>query len=162
MIGGARIAKILDNLSSYQIRTHYLIYSTVALIFENKDKKFGLSENRSKMEVFIPYGSYYDAMEFSSEEAKNPQIMSHIWHGLFNDGLIETRWQYGAQKELKTLFKDCPAAGIICQPSALGAELYLWALGIGDQSVDSILSGEFVLELDGLPKTLEGVLATRT
>ena len=30
---GARLVKIVDNLSAYQIRTHYLVYSTMAHIF---------------------------------------------------------------------------------------------------------------------------------
>ena len=159
---GARLAKSLDNLSTYQIRTHYLIYSTIAYIFANTEKQFGLSNNRAEMEIFLPFEPYANSMCFTQSEWDNPQIMSHIWHGLFADGLIEGRWQYGNQEDLKKIAANVPGDGIICQPSALGAELFLWAFGHGDKQLDYILSGEFNTNIYELPSHVLGAVAIKT
>ena len=125
---GARHIKILDNLSTYQIRTHYLLYSTIAHLFSNSGRRFGLPERRAKMEVFLPSEGYATSMEFTEEEWNNPQILDHIWHGLCSDDLIGGEWYYGNQEDLQEFVRGVPSAGIICQPSALGAELF--SLGV--------------------------------
>ena len=159
---GARIIRILDNLSAYQIRTHYLLYSTMAHIFSNSGKQFGLSENRAKMEVFLPFEGYGNSMEFTQAEWNNPQILSHIWHGLDSDNLIENRWRYGNQKDLQKIAKSIPGDGIICQPSALGAELFLWGFGHGDKPLDYVLSGKLKVEINDLPSYIPGAVGTKT
>ena len=157
---GARLIKILDNLSTYQIRTHYLIYSTIAHLFSNSEKQFGLSENRAKMEVFLPFEGYFFSMAFTQAEWANPQILSHIWHGLYSDNLIENRWQYGSQENLQKIAEAVPGDGIICQPSALGAELFLWAFGYGDKPLNYVLSGDLKAEIDDLPSQVPGAAGT--
>ena len=158
---GARLAKTIDNLSTYQLRTHYLIYSTVAHLFSISGNKFGLSENRTKMEIFFPFKDYFNSMAFTQSEGGNPQIMSHIWHGLYSEDLIENRWQYGDHESLQKIAKIVPGDGIICQPSALGAELYLWAFGHGDKPIDYILARNLEEQADGLPGHVPGAIATK-
>ena len=92
------------------------------------------------MQVFLPLEGYANAMGFSQEEWDNPQIMNHVWHGLLSDGLIGRRWQFGDQGSLRSIFAGAPSAGIVCQPSALGAELFLWALGHGNVPLEHLLS----------------------
>ena len=158
---GARIAKVIDNLSTYQIRTHYLLYSTIASIFSRSGNQFGLSRNRAKMQVFLPFDGYATSMMFTEQEWGNPQVLSHIWHGLHADGLIESQWQYGNRKSLEKIFQGVPESGIISQPSSLGAELFLWAFGYGDKPINHILSGELNVDIDGLPNSVQGAVATR-
>ena len=158
---GARLIKILDNLSTYQIRTHYLLYSTIAHLFSNSGRQFALPENRAKMEVFLPFEGYATSMEFTQAEWDNPQILAHIWHGLSSDDLIEGRWHYGNQEDLQAFVRGVPSAGIICQPSALGAELFLWAFGYGDKPLDYVLSGDLKAEIDDLPSQVLGVAGTK-
>lgn len=43
---GARIAKILDGMSTYQIRSHYVIYSLVKKIFSDSGYKYNLEIDR--------------------------------------------------------------------------------------------------------------------
>ena len=158
---GARVAKVVDSLSTYQIRTHYLLYTTVASLFARSGKVFATDHDRSQMEVFLPTEGYATTMGFSQEEWDIPQIMQHIWHGLYSDDLIEGRWQFGGQESLKAVFAGAPSAGIVCQPSALGAELFLWALGYGDESLDHLLSGVLDAEVEGLPSGVPGAVATK-
>ena len=158
---GARIIKILDNLSAYQIRTHYLIYSTIAHLFSHSGKGFALPKGRAEMEVFFPYKAYGNSMEFTQAEWDNPQIFIHTWHGLSSDNLIEGRWQSGDQETLQNSGANAPGAGIIFQPSTLGAELFLWGFGHGDKPLDYVLSGKLKVEIDDLPSHVPDAIGTK-
>ena len=113
------------------------------------------------MEVFLPSEGYVTSMEFTEEERNNPQILDHIWHGLYSDDLIGDQWVYGNQEDLQAFVRGVPSAGIICQPSALGAELFLWAFGYGDKPLDYVLSGDLKAEIDDLPSHVPGVAGTK-
>ena len=158
---GARLMKIVDNLSTYQIRTHYLLYSTIARLFSNSGKQLGTTKNRIQLGVFLPFQAYATSMMFSQKEWDNPQIMHHIWHGLFSDGLIENEWIFGDQETIKQKFTNAPEDGVVCQPSAMGAELFLWAFGYGASPLEHMLSGEIDTVVNDLPNVVPGALATR-
>ena len=158
---GARVMKIVDNLSTYQIRTHYLLYSTIASLFSNSGKRFGTAEERIQLGVFLPLQAYATSMMFSQKEWDNPQIMNHIWHGLYSDGLIENQWSFGIQKLIRRQFTNAPGDGIVCQPSAMGAELFLWAFGYGASPLEHMLSGQIDTAVNDLPNVVPGALATR-
>ena len=156
---GARLAKMIDNLSAYQLRSHYLIYSTISELFSNSGNSFHLLENRMKMQLFIPAQDYVRAMAFTQQEWDNPQILGHTFHGLSTEELI-IRMQYGNQEFLKKTFNDVPSDGVICTPTALGAELLLWAFGHGDKNLDFLLTDDFSPEIEGIPKSVPNALAT--
>ena len=158
---GARLMKIVDNLSTYQIRTHYLLYSTIASLFSNSGKQFGTTKDRIQLGVFLPFPAYATSMKFSQKEWDNPQILLHIWHGLYSDGLIENEWLFGTQETIKQKFTNAPEDGIVCQPSAMGAELFLWAFGCGASPLEHMLSGQIDTEVNDLPNVVPGALATR-
>ena len=108
----------------------------------------------------MPEGDFFRAMDLTQEEKNNPQLLNHIFSGLSSDNLIEGTWRYSGQEDLKTLFKDAPSAGIICQPSSQGAELYLWAHGVGDKVIDYVVSGELTGGFAGLPDSVPNALST--
>lgn len=87
--------------------------------------------------------------------------MHHIWHGLDLDGLIEGQWRFGDQTSLKAIFLAAPASGIVCQPSALGAELFLWAFGYGKSPLESLFSTDLDTAVDDLPSIVPGAVATK-
>ena len=159
---GARVAKVVDNLSTYQLRTHYLIYSSIANLFATSGRRFGTTQDRVQMQVFLPFAGYFNAMEFSQEEGNNPQMLAHVWHGLFSDGLIDGPWQFGNQRSLRSIFAGAPSDGIVCHPSALGAELFLWALGHGNVPLEHLLSGTLDATIEGLPDGVPGAIAVKT
>ena len=158
---GSRLVKMIDNMSTYQIRSHYLIYSTISELFSNSENSFRLSENRNKMQLFVPIQDYVTAMEFTQKEWNNRQILSHIFHGLHADGLIGNDWGFGNPESLKNIFSNAPSDGIVCIPSALGAELLLWAFGHGDKQLDFLLTDDFSAEIEGIPKSVSNALATK-
>ena len=150
---GARLAKIIDNLSAYQLRSHYLIYSTMSEVFSSSTNSFYLPENRRKMQLFMPLQDYYEAMLFTQQEWNDGEIINHICHGLDADGLIDT-WAWGDQKHLKKMASNITGTGIICTPTALGAELLLWAFGYGDKTLDFLLTDDFSPEIEGIPRSV--------
>ena len=158
---GVRLAKVVDNLSAYQIRTHYLLYSTIATLFSSSGIQFGTTDARKQLQVFLPFKGYGESMMFSLEEWDNPQIMHHIWNGLSSDDLIEAEWGFGPKETLKRYFARAPGPGIVCTPSALGAELFLWAFGYGNSPLEHMLSGVIDVAVEDLPKVVLGSIATR-
>lgn len=158
---GARLAKMIDNMSAYQIRSHYLIYSTISEIFSNSKNSFGLHNHRKKMELFIPHKDYFSAMDFTQQELDNPQILSHIFYGLHTDGLIDTNWKSGEQGNIKRIFSNAPSDGTVCTPSTLGVELLLWAFGHGDQHLNFLLTDDFSADIEGIPKSVSNAIATK-
>ena len=159
---GARVIKIVDNLSAYQIRTHYLLYSTLASLLSGSGKQFSTTQDRARLELFLPFQGYATSMGFSQKELNNPQILDHIWHGLSSDDLIEGRWEFGTQASIKSIFPNAPGDGIVCCPSALGAELFLWAFGYGDSPLERIFAGVLDTEIEGLPSTVSGAVPTKS
>lgn len=158
---GARMAKLIDNLSAYQLRTHYLLYSTISILFAQSGRRFATDEDRAQMQTFIPFQGYVASMGFSEDELSNPQIMQHIWHGLSSDDLIEGRWQFGNQLSLRPIFARAPDDGIVFHPSSLGAELFLWAFGHGHVPIEHLLSGSLDPGIDDIPNGVPGAVATK-
>ena len=159
---GSRMAKIIDNLSVYQIRSHYLIYSTISVLFSNSGNSFDTYENGGKMQLFMSYQDYANAMEFTQQEWANHQILSHIFHGLSTDGLIRDSSTFGRQEDLETRFVEPPSDGIICAPTTLGVELFLWAFGHGDKELNFLLTDDFSSEIEGIPKSIPNVAPIQT
>ena len=158
---GARLMKIVDNLSVYQIRTHYLLYSTIASLFSKSGKRLEFPEDRIQLQVFLPGTGYETSMMFSQKEWDNPQMMTHIWHGLSSDGLIENDWTFGSHEVIKKKFAKASEDGIVCQPSVMGSELFLWAFGYGASPIEHMLSGQIDTAVNDMPNGVLGAVATR-
>jgi hypothetical protein len=158
---GARIAKILDGLSIYQIRTHYLIYSTVKELFAQSGLSLNM-EGRPKMQIFLPTNSYVAAMEFSESEVQQfQQIATHVFFGLHSENLIEGAWQMGPKDSIIKLYSKAQEDGIVCQPSALGSELFLWAFGQAEHPLDFLFSVDFTPIVKGVPRIVVGAAPTK-
>lgn len=161
---GARIAKKLDGLSSYQIRCHYLIYSTISSLFRERGASFAQHKDRERLQIFMPMESFVSAMGFTQEEFDNPQLLTHIFHGLGSDDLISTHWAFGSEDILKTISHGAAIAGpgVLCTPTASGAELFLWGFGGGSHDLSHIFSPDFSSEISGVPSSVSGSRAVRT
>jgi hypothetical protein len=157
---GARIGKILDNMSVYQIRSHYLVYSIIRKLF--KDSKYLFNqEDRHKMEIFIPWAIYLNAMQFNEKENEQfTSILNNTFFGLNKDSLIGT-FYYGPVEHIQKNYADAKEGGIVVSPSALGAELYLWGYGFGDKELSFILGDANFEDLEDIPITIDRVLTSK-
>ncbi len=158
---GVRVAKILDSLSTYQLRTHYLIYVAISELFRNKELNFD-PDGVERMQIFIPYADYFAAMDFNTGELEQiSQIMSHVFHGLGNDGLIDDTWMYADKETISKHYPRAESGGIILNPSAQGAELFLWAFGHSDKYLDYIFNSNFNPSIPCDINTIKNCKATR-
>lgn len=158
---GARVARILDTMSTYQIRTHYIVYSLIKELFSKSGFEYNM-DDRPKMQIFIPWGSYINSMQFSNKELDQLiPIVNHSFFGLASDNLIQT-FQYGPKDHLqKHCNCDIPSqGGIIVSPSAFGAELFLWGYGQGHQDLSFALNAEELPLLPSAPLFLDDVKPT--
>lgn len=159
---GARIAKIVDDLSTYQLRTHYLIYSTIKSLFKDKGLSFNLYNDRNKMEIFFSFPFYASVMDFTAEEnAKTETLLRHTFVGLMNDGLIENNFQCGPKEDMVKRVAKAEYGGIVCQPSVLGSELFLWAFGEGDKPLNYIFDNNFRPSIEGLQNAIPNAVAVK-
>jgi hypothetical protein len=158
---GARMARQLESLSTYQLRTHYLFYSTVRHVFA----KHGLSMNhidRAKMQLFIPFTGYTNAMEFSPPELEHVEpLFTHIFFGLASENLIHDKFMYGPEDKMKTYHPSATEGGIVCEPSAQGTELFLWAFGESKRPMQYLFDPKFNIDVDKMPPYIVGACPSK-
>ena len=100
-------------------------------------------------------------MKLSDSETSNPQMLPHIFEGLTSDGLINHKW-IGGRGDLENNNPLSDNIGIVCEPTANGAELFLWGFGCGSQRLSYILSSEFSTNVDGLPSMFKDAIPQET
>lgn len=158
---GARLAKILDSLTTYQLRAHYLIYSTVRRIFKDKNLPFNIT-GRPQMQIFIPFEEYFALMEFDGKEMEQAgQLLNHVFFGLHGDSLIDTTWRYGQREQMTDIFSSAPSGGIVCGPSALGAELFLSAFGHAELPLEAIFDMSLAMSIEGISDGFSSAVPTQ-
>lgn len=140
---GLTFLGVVSNLSSYQVRSHYVFYTLFKKHYNgDKFKTVYAAGNGPHHKIYVPYDVYAAAMEL--EEGENVEALAaHSLFGLDRHRLIseyaygpvedELLWMYG--KEYPDL--KAPKEGIIVGMSPFGAELFSWVHGKPDfQSVN--------------------------
>jgi len=146
---GAYFNSLISRLSSYQLRFHYLVYHIIKLIYNKETYNIGLETDRIKLRIFIPYETYHVGMEFiRSEENESGNILTHSLTGLTKEGLLDNFFQYGNVGFLKATFPGIDRGGIVVEPSILGVELFFWAYGLGQISINEYLRQKITFDLD--------------
>lgn len=127
-------SKLLETLSVYQIRSHYIIYTIFHKLFLDMNINLGIMENRAKLQTFIPFSQFLPFVLFTNEEKLIANsIIDHSLYGLIRNSLIEVSLIKGSKEHIaqtaygKPLVED----GIVIQPSMLGIELFLSINSIG-------------------------------
>ncbi len=134
---------MIESLSTYQIRTHAIMYSCILRIPEKAFQKARKHILRGDATVILREEDYLKAMDFNRKE--QPDIISHhAFIGLEQKGLSfkgerelvphpkvsysdVTTFQQGSLKEVKS-FR-------YFYPTPLGIDLFLWGIGIGDKGL---------------------------
>ena len=146
---GSTFMELLGRLSTYQIRSHYIIYTIMKRLYDGGGLNVGIDMDRKRMRTYIPASTYIIAMEFCEKE--NPSlILEHVIYGLVKEQLIGADFAIGSPKSLPTYFKEDMEPGFIIEPSGLGIELYLWAHGRSDLTMQEFLNKDiqFTVNLD--------------
>ncbi len=142
---GASFAALIGRLTTYQIRSHYIFYSTVKSLFNGRtDVTFLSQKYRNKLEVYISKVDYNLAMEFHENENVSI-ILPSVMSGLARENLIEKDFEViGGEKTAYCGGED----GIVFCPTDFGVELFLWGNGRGNTSVIDFLKPECEFSFD--------------
>lgn len=145
---GVRIARTISNLSSYQVRAHYVLYSALAAVHRGQKLVPTKINDRNALQTYLPLGTFIDCMKLDDAEGeRGREIISHALHGLKNEGLIDN-WLAGRNAILTKRFKDMPVKdGLVFRPSLFGFEVFWWCLGFGQSNIDRFLSEETVFPM---------------
>lgn len=136
---GATLVRLIAELSTYQIRSHYVFYHVVKRLFDGSDMNIQIRAQAKRMRAFVPISCYYPAMEFTAEEVEleNP-LLGHVLDGLATRGLTGSDHIVGPAEYMKT-HVGRSEAGISFTPFSFGVELLLWAYGRSDLTAADFL-----------------------
>lgn len=143
---GARFISLIGSLTSYQLRTHYLLYSGFKAAFNGTALNPLSSADRNKLKIFTSFIEYVGAMDFTEKESADA-LVSHAFFGLNRDGLIEN-FVFGSVETVRSLVPNANEPGIAVIPTVSGFELFLWAHGLGEKSAREFFNVGTVFEVD--------------
>lgn len=157
---GVVMAELVDKLSVYQLRAHYLIYSTIRERFKKAHDNFSF-DSCEKMELFFPIYFYAKAMKINKEERQQIHALTqHTFQGLAENNLIEPNFHFGYPNYKHQVWKGFNFDGITCQPTAIGASFFLWAFGAGKKNIEYLFHKKFCPKIKGIPVKMELILTT--
>lgn len=136
---------LVKNLSTYQIRTHYIVYR----VLRESGLASGRTEFRARMagnlRIAIPISVFEKAMAFDEkEEIEFEAITTHCILGLVQQSLFHAEWQMGNVEDLKKVLPGVNESSFVVRPTLLGAALYLWASGVNGATGRELLTAELI------------------
>ncbi|EKY3197422.1 hypothetical protein RBA29_002454 [Cronobacter turicensis] len=145
----SRLTQKISSLSTYQLRAHYLLYSS--LVAQFKGSGLTLNYDRNKLMMFVTMRSFLHCMDFNRDEFKQiDSIFLHTFSGLEQEGLISKDYAYGSEGFAKGMYPQIKGNGIIFEPTASGADLLLWAFGAGNKECNYIFDIGFSSDIKGI------------
>lgn len=144
---GVVFSKLISNLSTYQIRAHYIFYTLFFELANGTSKNIAIDTELNSFNITMSMQSFIMAMDITSDENVS-NLIPHIYNGLISRNLLGPIFAFGDSNYINQRFPsiqtDIP--GSTFQPSLLGVELYLWAQGRGDVILSEALDGSFLPE----------------
>lgn len=139
---GAALTSLLGRLTTYQIRSHYLLYAAAKALFSSGERPHpGAPEWR----LFITSTDFAAGMEFGT--AEDPEVITgHSALGLQRELLLDGDVLFGDAMSPQLAHLHPPSSGIAFKPSLLGSELFLWGHGRGDLAPSRLFDDDTALE----------------
>jgi hypothetical protein len=161
---GASLVALVGRLSSYQLRTHYVLYSAAQRAFadERVEINLGMSDERADHALFLSFEDYTDALDLQGEEFVS--ILVHVLNGLLREDLIEDRYSWGASEHLRATqgARDYgnQTGGLVYRVTMLGIELFCAAHGLKGNPMDEFkgASDRFAVEAPFPEATTSGLI----
>ncbi len=150
---GATLAALVGRLSTYQIRSHYLMYAYAQRAVQGSGYQFGhWRARRDHGQFFIPYETWVEGMDLSEAEREvraRADLARHCCAGLAREDLIAGRFSWGTGDSVSRYFKHrVETSGIGYELSVLGIELFIAAHGIQEPSLTAFVSPEHEFRAD--------------
>lgn len=126
--------KLITELSSYQIRFHFITYITWRNLFISSGLSPTLEKDIEKMWLFFPYSFLKIALNLEESEPYY-NILEHCRLGLERHDLIKLS-HWGGVDLVNNINKDrkwleVSEPGICIAPTDFGIDLWFWAIGAG-------------------------------
>jgi len=128
---GVPVLAVIRELSALQMRMHYVFYELVRRLYASTTLSLTRRPDAGNLLVFIPMPVLIDALLLGEQRG----VLTHCIGGLHRSGLIGDIYAYGKPEFMAPLFPNAPAPGVLLEPTAHGAEVYLWAIGVRDPRV---------------------------
>ncbi len=133
------LSLLVQNMSVYQIRLHYLFYYLFRKNNLGSNANLGFIENRAKLQTYIPMKPIFRHVFLKDEERQeSASLIEHAIYGLNRHNLIESSFFYGSPQHIESLGRrPVPDHGVVMQTSILGIELFMWVNDQGNKSHSS-------------------------
>lgn len=119
--------KIIESLSAYQLRVHFLVYSALASSILKRERDNRAWDEGFECTLAYTEDSFIDAMEFADGE-NVPAITTHSFLGLEEQGLCDSYFgvikAWPEEKRFAVPFR-------CAWPTRYGFMLFLWGNGFG-------------------------------
>jgi hypothetical protein len=150
----ASLIALIGRLSTYQLRTHYVMYALAQRTLAGETVNLGISSERELAGAFfLPHDDWVAAMSLSATEDQAwDGISLHVINGLLREGLMEDRFAYGDPERLRQFvpMKAFSTQGFVFTIAPLGIELFTAAHGFSEQvATDAFLVDSDAYRTDG-------------
>jgi hypothetical protein len=123
---------LLESMSSYQIRAHYIFYTILRKKCVDLEINFEGNNWIRDMVVFIPFEEFVNSMDLEiNERSLRDLFLPHIFWGLKRLELI-SHFSYGNMSAIYAHYPEANGPGVIIYPSLFGIELYMRINGHSD------------------------------
>jgi len=133
---------VIRELSTHQLRTHYLIYWSIKQLLNGRELSVALGNQAREMRIFLP-GTFLDT---NLKQQPNDVLDLHALAGLARHDLIDPLWWGGPVDVFAEEEPWIDEAGYLVTPTKFGVELFLWAHGYSQMHVADYLSEGVVIE----------------
>lgn len=116
-------------MSVLQIRLHFVFYYEILRLHRDKKPNLGLVDECNKAGLLLPHQFMIPIFPANRVADSYWDMMTHSVVGLSSQGLITT-YAYGDADTLNRQFPGADKDGVYMAPNFMGAELFLWALGL--------------------------------
>lgn len=138
----ASYLKIIAALSSYEIRLHFLTYTTWRHLFAGSGLRPSFGEDLQKMWTFFSAQTLFKSMEFIQNESPS-SILIEAALNLSNHNLLEiSHWgsaAHVAETNKKRGWREVSEDGFCLGPTQSGINLWLWSIGAGHVTIPNFL-----------------------
>ena len=132
---------LIQNMSIYQIRAHYLFYSVIRKLYVGQSLNLSDIQNRSLIQTYIScdlFGKTVFKSEYDKEHAS--YLYEHIMHGLCRLNLIEAGFVFGSSQHISSFGPpNVSKPGLIFQPAIIGIELFLWINMLSEKTISNTI-----------------------
>lgn len=128
---GASWGALIDGLSSYALRTHYIAYMCLRKELLDRQLSYN-SADVPNIQLFISLTDYAQSMALDKEEPL--ALTTYVVSVLVKESLISPTYGQDEGKPVQA-FKG--SRGMFISPSILGIQLFMWGLGYGDLPLES-------------------------